>query len=254
MKPFTLILIFLIILSCGQKSFKKLNKHVLSQKIDTLVSGDYILYFENGDSFEKSDNYGDLNTRIELTKTIDNSHRSAFKIQEYLSEKYSKYFYTNDSTLILKLSNGNIVPFPYWDNLKDEGYNFEHYFENIDYYLLRVQYSEGNSWMLVNRKNGFKTYILGEPYISPDNKKLITIDCDLIANYNFTGIGLYSISKDSLKKEFLRETKWCPIDIKWISKNQFLLKREILNFDTITYNENSEIEYKLVTIKNKTSQ
>lgn len=254
MKPFTLILIFLIILSCGQKSFKKLNKHVSSQKIDTLVSGDYILYFENGDSFEKSDNYGDLNTRIELTKTIDNSHKSAFKIQQYLTDRFGEYFYTTDSTLVLRLSNGNNEIFAFWDDLKDEGYNFEHYFENIDYYLLRVQYGEGNSWLLVNRKNGFKEYINGEPFISKDNKKIITISCDLIAGYNFNGIELYSITKDSLITEFRKETKWGPIDMKWINNNQLLLKREILHFDSITGNESNIIDYKLVTIKNKTSQ
>ena len=44
---------------------------------------------------------------------------------------------------------------------------------------------------------------------------------------------------------FDKGTNWGPRNVKWISENQFLLKREHLNFETGSHS----FDYKLVTIK-----
>jgi hypothetical protein len=199
--------------------------------LDTLKADNYLLIFENADSFKRTDIYGDLDFRISLTDTlIRNFHIRARKIEAYLANHFGDYFYKTDSMLVLRLANGDSINFV---TDKDEEltdgcieYVFEHYFEQIDYYLLTVLYWEGNSWMLVNRKNGFQKLIHGLPYISKDNKKIITIDFDLVAGYNFNGIGLYIVLADSLQTEFHKATEWGPIDVKWINENEFLLKRE----------------------------
>jgi hypothetical protein len=115
--------------------------------------------FNYSDSFPLTDIYGDLKYRINLTDTIGNWHDRAVKIQSYLADRFHDYFYTTDSTLVLTLADGKESIFAKWDSVNAEGYTFEHYFDKIDYYLLRVQWGEGNCWMLVNRKNGFKKYI-----------------------------------------------------------------------------------------------
>lgn len=105
--------------------------------------------------------------------------------------------------------------------------------------------------MLVNRQNGHKNHISGLPYISKDNKKIITINKDLIAGYSFNGIELYTILADSLKEEFYIETKWGPQDLKWINENEFLLKREHLPEDSKIGIEDNIIDYKRVKIEKK---
>lgn len=240
-------------ISCAERT-DNLSIQTSEFSSDTLEAGKYVLSFENSDSFPTTDIYGDLTFRRQLTDTIGNWHERAEKIELYLTTKYSGYFFTEDSTLSLKLGNGAMERFPKWDQENEVGYNFEHYFENIDYYLLRVQLPEGNSWMLVNRKNGFRKYINGLPYISKDGKKILAINSDLEAGYSFTGIELYTILKDSLQQEMSKETKWGPVDIKWINENQFLIKREIPHFDSLTENLTSTFQFKEVTIRKKTSR
>jgi hypothetical protein len=254
MRQLSYILIIILFAYCGNRNDKVSDRASANISVDTFVADNYVLSFQSTDSFKTTDIYGDLNYRTQITDTIGNWHNRAAKIQSYLTSKFGNYFFTTDSTLVLRLSNGNTETFALWDDKKDEGYNFEHYFGNIGYYLLRVQFSEGNCWMLVNRKNGFKKYISGLPYISNENKKIISINSDLEAGYSFNGFELFTIIADSLQTEFSKETKWGPIDVKWINENQFLLKREHFNFDSLTSNQDNTIDYKLVTIEKKTSR
>lgn len=254
MKLLTFIFAFLFLVSCGQKNKNNSNNQISALASDTLMAGNYILTFQNSDSFPVTDIYGDSEYRIQLTDSIDNAQMGALKIQSYLLTQSGDYFFATDSGLVLKLSNNKTLFFASWDEERDEGYNFEHYFKNIDYYLLRVQWEEGNCWMLVNRKNGFKKYISGLPYISNDNKRIITINSDLEAGYSFNGLELYTILADSLHREFSEETEWGPTDVKWIDEDQFLLKREHFRVDSITNNQDYDIDYKRVTIEKKTNQ
>ena len=268
MKQITYILILILFAACGQNNRNPKEKGTNLQldtlaeegidfSIDTLNVNNYLLIFENADSFKRTDIYGDLDYRIKLTDTVGNFFDKAEKIQTYLINQFEDYFHLTDSTLVLKLANGNTMNFDRyieerdWDNSEFVGYIFEHYFDKIDYYLLKVQYYEGNAWILVNRKNGFTKHIGGLPYISKDNKKIITINSDLYAGYSFNGIELLSILADSLHLEFSVETeKWGPLDVKWINENEFLLKRELFNVNsTIT---DYKYDYKRVRVENKT--
>jgi hypothetical protein len=248
------VLVFILLVSCGQSNNKLTNSEPTLMLLDTLIADNYVLKFQNSNSFPLTDIYGDLAFRNNLTDTIDNAHKKAEKIQSYLATKFQDYFYTTDTTLVLKLAEGKNLSFLKWDIEKDEGYNFEHYFDKIDYYLLRVQWAEGNCWMLVNRKNGFKIYIRGLPFISPDNKQIITANTDLEAGYSFNGLELYSINADSLKAEFTKTTVFGPTAVKWISELDFLLRRQNIQLDTITGNQDYIVDYKKVRFEKKTSQ
>lgn len=257
MKNLTLTIIILTLISCNHSNSgntEKLKKDSVILKADTLIANNYLLTIEKADSFKRTDIFGDLNHRIKLTKNIDNSFDEAVIIQKYLSEKFGDYFHTTDTTLVLKLATGNIISFPFCDEKHETGYYFENYFKNIDYYLLKVMWDEGYCWMLVNRKNGYKIEIKGLPYISLDNQKIIAINSDLEAGYGFNGIELYSIMRDSLKLEFSRETAWGPKDLKWLSTNKLLLKKEFFHVDSITGVQNNIYEFKSVTLDKMNSR
>ncbi|MDR1761047.1 MAG: hypothetical protein LBR55_01210 [Bacteroidales bacterium] len=214
--------------------------------IDTMKINDYLLTFEDADSFEQIDIYGDLDYRNKLTDTVNrNWGERARKIQTYLTDQFGDYFYATDTMLVLKLANNDTLSFVTEGENTDghTSYIFEHYFDQIDYFLLQVLYWEGNSWLLVNRKNGFKKEITGLPYISEDNTKIITVNSDLDAGYTFNGIELYTILADSLQTEFRKETEWGPLDVKWINENEFLLKREYY------HNNGNNVDYTRVKIE-----
>jgi len=218
-----------------KENFREVQSHENNSKvIETIVSGEYLLSFSSTDSFPPTDIYGDLPQRNNLTENSGNYYEMALKIQNYLSEKFKDYFYTTSSNLVLKLSSGKTISFLKKDNKDGSRITFEHYFKEIDYFLLRVFWDEGGCWMLVNRKNGFKQYIYGLPYISPDNKLIITTNSDLWGGYTFNGIELYSIQPDTLKVEFREETKFGPRSVKWVSVNRFLLERGIIKEDEST--------------------
>ena len=243
------ILSILILVSCQQENrvnSKKSNKKSTTNK---LKKDNYILSFENAKKFTSTDIYGDISYRNKLTDSIGNYQERAMRIQSYLNDRFGNYFSVKDNRLILKISNGKKMTFPLWDEEKEIGYNFVNYFANIDYYLLRIQFVEGNCWMMINRRNGFKKYISGLPYISKNNKNIITINCDLYAGYSFNGIELFSINKDSITTEFSKETSWGPTGLKWINKNKVFIKREFPHIDTISGEEKKIIDYKVLTFK-----
>lgn len=251
MKQLSFIFILTFLLSCRQEIVPKMATRI--PNVDTLTIGDYILTFQSADSFPNSNSYGDTYFREEMTDTIGNWHNRAKSIEAYLKSRYGDYFQTTDTSLELTLLNSKAISFPVCDEQNDGGFNFEYYFKDIDYYVLRVQWSEGNCWMLVNRKNGYKKYISGQPYLSIEKNKILAINTDLYGGHSFNGIQLYLVSGDSLKIEFEKETEWGPSDVKWVNDNQFLLKREHFNIDTVSHEETSIIDYRLVTIEKKTS-
>jgi len=239
-------LLILLFNSCNTNNNIKNNdskEDLSSNVIDTLIAGDYILKFENADSFPPNYPYDLYKEKLKLIDSLSifNSHEEAIAFQNFLAKKYGdKYFYENDTSLVLKLDNGKKLFFPFWDEERQEGFNFEYYYENIGYYLLHVQWYEGDCRMLVNKKNGYKRYIGGLPYISNDGKKIMVIYKDLDAQYSFNGIQLFSVLQDSLKLEFSRYIdSWGPDYIKWINENQVLIKRDSL----------SSHDFKLLTIE-----
>lgn len=254
----SLFLPFVILILVGCDNISKSNLNNISNTIDTTIQSDaientyidnsieikdndtisihgYTLTFKKIDSTLIPDLYSDQPIRRRLMDTIGNSHQAAQAIENYLAGKLKNYFTTTDSVLTLYLDGNKTLTFPKWDSQKDEGYNFEHYFKEIDYFLLHVQWGEGNCWMLVNRKNGFKKYIIGHPYISPSGQKILTINKDLEAGFSDNGFELLSVSGDTLKTEFNIEPKdWGPTAVKWLTENRLIVKKTSFSIDSIS--------------------
>jgi hypothetical protein len=206
---------------------KIVDRTIQIKERDTVIVNGHKLTFQPTDSVAMTEIFGDEALRRQMTDTISNWHQRATFIERYLSKKFKNYFLANDSILFLFLADNKQISFPKWDAEKDEGYNFEHYFSSIDYFLLHVQWGEGNCWMLVNRKNGFKKYIIGKTYVSLDAKKIFIINSDLLAGYSDTGMELLSISGDTLKTEFKLDVKnWGPIGAKWLSDNKIIIEKD----------------------------
>ncbi len=210
-------------------------------KSDTIKANDYTLIFSSTDSVVMADIYGDGDLRHQMTDSIRNTHQRAMFIEKYLADKFKKCFKTTDNTLILFLQNGNELNFPKWDEEKGVGYNFVNYFQSIDYILLRVQWDEGNNWVLVNRKNGFTKNIIGEPYISPSTKKILTVN-STEPGYGDSGIELLSITGDTLKSEFEVLRNLGATGAKWITDNKVIVEEDVSD-------EGEKKVYELLVIK-----
>lgn len=220
--------------------------------LDTLKTGNYVLTFLSTESFLPTEMFADQQARYAITDSVEDSQRKFEILQPYLAIKFAEYFYTTDSSLMLKLKSGKTIAFPKWDDEMEEGYTYENYFENIGYSLLRVQKRMGNIWMLVNQQNGNREYIQGLPYISMAYRKIIVLNADIESRNSFNGIELLLIQDGRLQKEFSKETEFGPTYGKWLNENQFLLKCERLRVDTETGDQDSYFDFKKLILEKKT--
>ena len=195
------------------------------QKPDIVKANGYTLIFSPTDSVAMTDIFENSGLRKQMTDTMSNWHQRYIYIEKYLSGKFKNYFRSTDSILTLILENGKELNFPKWDSEKDEGYNFVYYFQAINYFLLRIQWGEGNDWMLVNRNNGFRKRIIGEPYISPSAKRILSIN-SAVPGYGDSGIELLSISGDTLKNEFEVLRYWGTTGVKWLTEDKAIIENE----------------------------
>ena len=197
------------------------------KEIDTLSINDYIICFQTIEAEPFQNYYPDQKTRDSITKPLHNSYEKARAIEDYLYPKHENLFIRNDSILSINLANGQQIVFS-----PENGCVFEHYFEDIDYILLFVQRYEGNSYMLINRKNGHKRYINGHPYFSPSKKSFVTGEVDLLSGYNINGLYYYEIKSDTIEEMFeIRISNWGPENIKWVTKNSISIKQTFVDFE-----------------------
>lgn len=203
---------------------------------DTVSLGKYVLYFKPADSITFSPYYTDQEIRDSFWRVFGNSHDAANAVENYLKRELPGIFTSNDSTLTLQLVDGKKLVLPKCDEEEMRYYCFEGYFPEIDYILLYVQYYEGSAYALVNRKNGIIRQIHGTPYFSDNYKSFITVNVDMEANYSFNGIEYYTLTADSMLRQFeLGITNWGPAKAKWINDKNIVLLQERMVASPDTY-------------------
>lgn len=252
-RHFYILILILLFVSCGNKNKVTTNLEIPSEVStiynddEIIKAGKYELRLEKSESFEETDIFGDKELIDSLIKSYEDPKFNPKHYDTYFKDKFGQYFYNTDSALIVKLADGSELRLE--NNLEDgdsyQEHSFYYYFPEIDYYLIDILIYEGFYRKLINRKNGYTKIIFGKPYVSKDKSKIICINSDLEAGFTFNGIELYSIKADSLQTEFVFETEWGPIDLKWINENQLLLKIEYFS------STQELIDYKLVTLNKK---
>lgn len=217
---------------------------------DTISIGNYTLYFSPTDSIPFPPYYSDQKIRDSFWRTFGNSHDAANAVENYLKTKQPQIFTADDSTLTLLLAEGKKIVLPKWDEEEMKGYCFEGYFPEIDYILLYVQYYEGSAYALVHRKNGFIREIWGRPYFANNQNSFITANIDMEAGYSFNGIEYYTLTTDSVVRQFaLGITNCGPVKAKWINDRNIVMLQEcmVANSDDFYYRTN----YAKLTIMRK---
>ncbi len=70
--------------------------------------------------------------------------------------------------LQLKLKDGTWKQFLPDERVDELEFSFKNYFTNYGYYLFETYIYEGSGFRLVNDSTGVDTYIIGQPYFSPN--------------------------------------------------------------------------------------
>jgi len=151
-------------------------------------------------------------------------HDRAFVIESLTMPEFDEYVY-KDSIVFVKLSDGSWKKLVADEFLDSSDPTFEYFFEEAGYYSLRVQWSEGNGYLLVNYVTGEETSIFGRPYFSKNSEYVISVNEDIIANYSMNGFQLFRSDKGYLYllAEFNPKV-WGPEAAIWIDQNTVILK------------------------------
>jgi hypothetical protein len=225
------------------------DKSISVKETDTIRLKDYSLFFSPAQKTHFPSIFEDFKERQRVTQGMD-YYDGVKTIEKMLLDKWADFCSVKDSMLLLKLDNGQTVSLPQWDKEKEMGHNLEHYFPRQNYYLVHVPFTEGNVWLLVNKKNGFKKYICGLPYFSPDGQSAITASYDLEAGYNFNGMEYLKVQGDSLAEEWRLDigNNWGPSEIKWVDKTTALVKRRTFE-EEVNHAPEKNLVSKLVITK-----
>lgn len=195
---------------------------------DTTIRIDkYNLTFEKVDSLEIPELYQDYKERQEIVESNDNSFAAAKALEQYLIKKQGEHFRRSGETLLLNLSKGQTIVLK--DNAQEgdeeERYTYENYFPETNAYLIRVQWYEGNNYLLVNRTNGSKKYVIGQIHPSSSGTQLLSVNEDLEAGYSFNGIQLLTKEEETFFTRFTFVAgNWAPVAVKWLDENNLILK------------------------------
>lgn len=187
----------------------------------------YTISVKEVDSVNIPPLYSDAARRKEIYTRHGNFHDAAKELENYLSKSQSKYFSRTQEVLQLFLSNGQKVELRDVSKESDEDiyYTYQNYFSAINTYLIRGQLYEGDCYLIVNRDNGEKKFIIGEIYPSPSGKLIIAINEDLEAGYSNNGMQLIEIQGGKYIKKFTIEGGgWAPVSLKWISDRSVIIR------------------------------
>ncbi len=208
------------------------------EKVDTIIDlkdttfhfSTYSVNVEAVDSVEIPNLYSDAAVRENILNNYDNSYEAFKGLEEYLKKTQSMYFKRNGKTLTLSLVNGKTKELKDISKDSDDDilYTYEHFFSNINTYLVRGQFFEGNCYIVINRNTGEEKYTIGEIYVAPQNQKFIAINEDMEAGYSSNGLQMFEIKNEKFIKKFTIEGgSWGPIALKWINDSSVIMKAHI---------------------------
>lgn len=90
---------------------------------------------------------------------------------------------------------------------------------NGKFLVMREQFFEGNTWQLLDLRNGKLTETFGYSLFSPSGARFVAASEDLDAGYSDTVLDIYQVSASGIKRTFRaiqpKEPGWAARDIRW---------------------------------------
>jgi hypothetical protein len=135
-------------------------------------------------------------------------------------------------------------------NIESEGDNYSNYLykgylKDMNQFLVYGAFYEWFNYQLIDRITGDTTALSGEPVLSPDKKRFISGNSDLMAGFTFNGIELY---KSTHKPELIGARalgKWGPNIIKWLDNRTLVIE---CNVSDTTLENMERLDYFKLTL------
>ena len=146
---------------------------------------------------------------------INNAGQCADHKEQLLIKKYPLVVSRTGDVLIISTHKGNQV------ELKNDSWHYYAigFIEQANLLLVRIQYWEGNSHLIVDTEYGYKKEIYGFPTFNKDYTQFATSDYDLEANYNPNILGIYKKHASWKLEYFISPDSWGSDSPEWIDDN-----------------------------------
>lgn len=203
-------------------------------KINVVIA--FVLLFLNGCTTEKKD-------LEQLCEDLDGSYECAQKIEQHQLLVYNDIVSRTDNKLILKRENNiDIVLQDVEKDVEGVHYLFRDYLEEINSYLIFIQYYEGGDYCLINKHSGQKIIIPGLVKISPDKNRFVSYNQDIEAMFSTNGFVIYKLLDNSFVKEYEVElSDWGPSNAEWLDDNN--IEFEKYSWDGKSYGIHGKVIY-----------
>ena len=104
--------------------------------------------------------------------------------------------------------------------------------ESLDYYVFRVNYYENSIFILVDKENGTKIVLIGEPIFSISKKYIACGISTCIGNGG--GFNIFEVNNNgrvTLLGSEIKYHNWDPSQLKWNQNNELLIQKDRGCFD-----------------------
>ncbi len=182
------------------------------------------------DSIHISTPYKDKGKRDSIADKYSNWHQRSRALEKYLLAIENPGITRDKNDLIeIKLLNGETIKLKPDPSTDETDFCFENYFKQLKLLLFRVQWGEGNNYAIVDLTDGKRTYIIGRPVFSPDEKFMIAINCDIEAQYSNNGFELFEVANRDFKKIWGYDpTIWGPVE-RWVDNSTMTSKNHAVD-------------------------
>ena len=209
----------------------------MKNTINILVSGLFLISSCSNPNGEQKNTFddSDLTTKTRSDETdeilnVDNTDSEKFNHFESLPE-YEPLTKTlelkKDSTIKIPVDSGEVL-FQGTPSLEVDISDYTYYGinENINFYFVSGSFWEHYEGYLVDKKTGKIDTIWTEPTFSINDSLIISKSMDYGLEFVPNGFQVWKLSKEIIWKKIMEidQLDWVPLQIKWVTKNQFIVK------------------------------
>lgn len=148
------------------------------------------------------------------------AHDCEEKVRQWQLKANQRWVQETKENIILTLLDGSKSTFKNQELTMDTEnytYRYSYYIPQMGYHVLRAFSHEWSGYVLVNDKSGKKIDIFGYPKASPDFKHLVVTNLDLMAGFEYNGVGLWGFTENGLEKIFDQELlDYGPVTPIWL--------------------------------------
>ena len=165
--------------------------------------------------------YDDCNVEFVKARNYEAWHTCYEKVAKQQLKKDARYIKKTETGYQVTLLSGETVNLVDNDDVDAEEdfrqYAYRYYLDKMGFFVFKIQRYEGGNFILMDDKFGYATPVYGMPKMSPDLKKMVITNADVVAGFEFNGIQLFEMGDVGIETLFEEEfSDFAPHNPVWI--------------------------------------